>query len=195
MPSHSLPGLRGLDHIGFTVPNLEEAIRFFCEVLGCSVLYSRGALVRDDDWMLEHLNVHPRTVLKAVAFLRCGNGSNFELFEYEAPGQNHAQPANSDVGGHHLGFYVDDCDAAVAYLREQGIRVQGGPKYIGSGPSAGQTWVYFLTPWGMQCELVSFPNGKAYERETHLHQWKTVETLDGAIGGPTNPEQSKDLLK
>ena len=31
--------------------------------------------------------------------------------------------------------------------------------------SAGQRWVYFLSPWGMQFELVSFPDGKAYERD------------------------------
>ncbi|MDO9313662.1 MAG: VOC family protein [Burkholderiaceae bacterium] len=193
MPEHSLPGLRGLDHIGFTVPDLQEAIRFFCDVMGCEVIYSRGALVRDDNWMLEHLNVHPRTVLKGVAFLRCGNGSNFELFEYEAPGQNRMQPANSDIGGHHLGFYVDDCDAAVAYLREQGLRLQGEPKFIASGPSAGQTWVYFLTPWDMQCELVSFPKGKAYERETHRHQWKTVETQDGTTPEQAIPAPTKDM--
>ena len=32
-----------------------------------------------------------------------------------------------------------------------------------SGPSAGQTWVYFLSPWGMQLELLSYPQGKGYE--------------------------------
>jgi hypothetical protein len=33
--------------------------------------------------------------------------------------------------------------------------------------SAGQRWLYFLSPWGMQFELVSFPKGKAsgYGRE------------------------------
>ena len=29
--------------------------------------------------------------------------------------------------------------------------------------SEGQRWVYFLSPWGMQFELVSYPGGKAYE--------------------------------
>jgi hypothetical protein len=28
-----------------------------------------------------------------------------------------------------------------------------------SGPSRGPTWVYFLSPWGMQLELVSYPVG------------------------------------
>jgi hypothetical protein len=51
----------------------------------------------------------------------------------------------------------------VRYLREQGVRVLGEPT-ASSGPSAGQRWVYFLAPWGMQWELVSYPGGKAFER-------------------------------
>jgi hypothetical protein len=54
-------------------------------------------------------------------------------------------------------------DAAVAFLRAEGIRVLGDPT-ASSGPSSGQRWVYFLSPWGMQFELVSFPSGKAYEQ-------------------------------
>ena len=30
-----LPGLRRLDHVGFTVPDLDEATRFLVDVLGC----------------------------------------------------------------------------------------------------------------------------------------------------------------
>ena len=33
------------------------------------------------------------------------------------------------------------------------------------------SWIYFLTPWGMQLELVSFPNGKGYEMETTVRLW------------------------
>jgi len=166
-----MPGLRGLDHIGFTVPNLQQAVDFFCDVLGCQAIYELGALQRDDNWMEEHLNVHPRTVLRGLRFLRCANGSNFELFEYQAPDQR-PQPRNTDIGGHHLAFYVDDCHAATAYLRGHSVRVLGEPKDSQAGPSAGQTWVYFLTPWDMQCELVSFPRGKAYESQSPRHAWK-----------------------
>jgi hypothetical protein len=36
------------------------------------------------------------------------------------------------------------------------------------GPTAGESWVYFMSPWGMQLELVSYPNGKAYEHSSSL---------------------------
>lgn len=166
-----LPGLRGTDHIGFTVPNLEEAVRFFVDVIGCEAFFDVGPFVFDDDWMTENLNVHPRTVMRKLRFLRCRHGANFELFEYEAPDQNRTQPKNSDIGGHHLAFYVDDLDAAIAYLRAQGLRVLGEPKIRTAGPNAGLSWIYFLSPWGMQLELVSYPNGRAYERDTDRRLW------------------------
>lgn len=169
--SRGIPSLRGTDHIGFTVPNMEEAVRFFVDVIGCEEFYELGPFKADDDWMSEHLNVHPRAVMNRLRFLRCRNGSNFELFEYSAPDQVTSPPKNSDVGGHHLAFYVDDFDSALSYLESKGVHILGQPTVRKTGPSAGQTWVYFLTPWGMQLELVSFPQGKGYESDTKSRLW------------------------
>lgn len=168
----TLPTLRGLDHVGVTVPDIEEATRFFVEVLGCRHIYSLPEF-RDDrgTWMRDHLNVHPRAVAEHVRLFRCGHGSNFEVFQYSAPDQVRHPPRNSDIGGHHLAFYVDDFDAALAYLRARGVRTLGEPTVRTTGPSAGQTWVYFLAPWGLQMELVSYPNGRAYEATTKERLW------------------------
>jgi len=168
---NGLPGLAGTDHIGFTVPDLDEAVAFFVDVIGCEPFYELGPFQSDGDWMEKHLGVHPRAVMKRLRFLRCRNGSNFEIFEYAAPDRSSRPPRNSDVGGHHIAFYVDDIDAAVAYLKAKGVRVLGEPTVRKEGPSARQSWVYFLSPWGMQLELVSFPQGKAYERETSRRLW------------------------
>jgi catechol 2,3-dioxygenase-like lactoylglutathione lyase family enzyme len=167
-----LPGLHGTDHIGFTVPDLDEAVRFFVEVIGCEPFYDLGPFQDESgDWMTTHLGVHPRTVMRKLKFLRCRNGANFEIFEYESPDQRREQPRNSDVGGHHIAFYVDDMAAALAHLRAHGVRIMGEPTVRTAGPSAGQSWVYFLAPWGMQFELVSYPQGKGYERETEARLW------------------------
>ena len=176
--SRGLPGLRGTDHVGFTVPDIDEAIDFFVNVIGCDAFYELGPFASDDDWMQVHLNVHPRAVMKRLKFLRCRNGPNFELFEYESIFQNRQQPANCDIGGHHLAFYVDDIGAAITHLRSHGVFILGEPTVRTSGPSAGQTWVYFLAPWGMQLELVSYPDGKGYERDTTARLWH-----------PAHPEQ------
>lgn len=165
-----LPGLRGTDHIGFTVPDLDEAENFFVEVLGCEKIYALGPFEREDNWLADQLNVHPRSIMRELRLFRCMNGANFEIFEWETPQPQQRQPANSDIGGHHLAFYVDDIDEAVTYLRKREIRVLGDI-VISQGASFGQRWVYFLTPWGMQCELVSFPSGKAYEATASVRLW------------------------
>lgn len=168
--SPGIPGLRGTDHIGFTVPDIEAATAFFVDVIGCQWVYTLDRIEHRGDWMTRHLNVHPRAAVREIRLLRCRHGSNFEIFEYEAPERSTTPPRNSDIGGHHLAFYVDDMDAAVAYLKARGLTVLGEPTRS-TGASKGQTWVYFLAPWGMQLELVSFPSGKAYEQDAALHLW------------------------
>ncbi|HMM94564.1 VOC family protein [Phycicoccus sp.] len=162
----ALPGLRRLDHVGFTVPDLEQAHRFLVEVLGCEYLYSLGPFRHDDtDWMTTHLAVHPRAVMVENRWYRLGDQAVLEVFHYESPdGAGAGMPRNSDVGGHHLALYVDDLDAAVAHLVEHGVRVLDGPT-ASRGPAEGNRWIYFLSPWGMQLELVSYPRGKAWDRE------------------------------
>jgi catechol 2,3-dioxygenase-like lactoylglutathione lyase family enzyme len=160
----AIPGLTRVDHIGFTVPDLEQARQFLIEVLGCEYMYSLGPFVHADDWMTEHLNVHPRAVMEQLHFFRCGSQAIFEVFQYAAPDQRQVLPRNSDYGGHHVALYVDDLDAAVDYLRARGVQLLGEPT-ASKGPSEGQRWVYFLAPWGMQFELVSYPGGKAFDRK------------------------------
>ncbi len=172
-----IPGLRGIDHIGFTVPDLDEAERFLVGVLGAVKVYTLGAKRSDDDWMAVQLGVHPRTVIREIRFYRLGNGSNLEVFEYDSADEQAPQPRTSDIGGHHLALYVDDMDAAVAHLREHGVDVMGEP-VPSAGASAGQRWLYFRSPWGMQFELVSFPQGKAYEAEAPVLLWHPAKPAE-----------------
>ncbi|CAN5269884.1 VOC family protein [soil metagenome] len=167
-----IPGLRGQDHVGITVPDLQAAIRFFVDVVGCELATTFGPF-RDDSgsFMADTLNVHPRAVVEQIALLRCRMGSNIELFQYSAPDQQHAIPKNSDIGGHHLAFYVDDIDAAVAHLKTHGVTVLAGPLPVTEGPAAGQVINYFLAPWGLQLELISYPRGMAYEADAATVLW------------------------
>ncbi len=170
MSAKGLPGLRGVEHIGFTVPDIEEAERFFVDVIGCERVYSLGPYESDGDWMERHLGVHPRTVIPELRFYRCHMGPNLEVFQYDAADGQLPQPRNSDIGGHHLAFYVDDFDAALEHLKSHDVEILGEPTQSG-GASTGQTWVYFRAPWGMSFELVSFPKGKAYELSSSVILW------------------------
>jgi catechol 2,3-dioxygenase-like lactoylglutathione lyase family enzyme len=170
MGDGGIPGLRGGDHVGITVPDMGQAHEFLTGVLGCEYVYSLPAMRHDDDWMRAHLNVDPRRVVNEIRFYRCGFGLNFEVFEYEQHDGQRDVPRNSDLGGHHVALYVDDMDAAVEYLKAQGVTLLAGP-VASRNASAGQRWQYFLAPWGMQFELVSYPGGKAYEQDAAVKLW------------------------
>ena len=161
-----LPGMRGVDHIGITVPDLAEATAFFTDILGCQRAMSFGPF-RDDQgtFMADVLDVDPRAVINEIVLLRCGFGSNIELFSYTAPDQQVVRPRNSDIGGHHIAIYVDDIAAAADYLKGKGIRTLMGPIPVDAGPAAGQSILYFYAPWGMQFEAISYPAGMAYEKD------------------------------
>jgi catechol 2,3-dioxygenase-like lactoylglutathione lyase family enzyme len=172
----SIPGLRGHDHTGITVPDVKAATAFFTDVIGCSHAMSFGPF-RDDKgtFMSDVLNVNPRAVIEQISMVRCGYGSNIELFQYTSPEQGTGMPKNSDLGGHHIALYVDDIDKAAAYLKEKGVKTLQGPIPVTEGPAAGQSILYFLTPWGLQMELISYPKGMAYEKTAATPLWATTD--------------------
>lgn len=161
-----IPGARAVHHVAYTVPDLNQAVQFFTDVIGAELVYRLGPVHSQGDWMTRQLGVAAEAHAQ-IAMLRLGPVTNLELFEYTAPGQRRSLPRNSDWGGHHLAIYVTDVDAALAYLRTQpGVRVLGEPQTIPDGPIAGDRWVYFLTPWGMQLELIHLPAGTPHEQHT-----------------------------
>ncbi|WP_370343599.1 VOC family protein [Pararhodobacter marinus] len=170
-----LPGMRGVNHIGLTVPDLDQAEGFFTEVLGCERAMAFGPF-RDDEgtFMQDLLSVDPRAVVNQIRMLRCGFGSNIELFSYDAPDQAVIEQRNSDIGAYHIAFYVDDIDAAAAYLRDAGIQTNMGPLPVSDGPAAGQSILYFSAPWGLQFEAISFPEGMAYENQGGPILWSNT---------------------
>ena len=119
--------------------------------------------------------------------LRCGTGSNIELFEYTSPNQDTRLARNSDFSGHHLAFYVEDIDVAVAYMESKGVRKLLGPFPVTGGPAAGQSINYFQAPFGTYVELISYPNGMAYEATAKRKLWSAhdigAKAIDRGIPG------------
>lgn len=175
----TLPGARAVHHIAYTVPDLDQAVSFFVDVIGAELAYTLGPVEdREGDWMTRKLGVHPAASAK-IAMLRLGPVTNLELFEYSAPDQDRARPRNSDWGGHHFAIYVDDVDKAAAYLREiPGVTVLDEPETITEGPIAGDRWVYFTTPWGLHMELINMPAGMPYEQNTATRLYLPEESWD-----------------
>ena len=158
-----LPGLSAVDHVALTVPDLDAAVRFYCDIVGGIELYRLGPFDAKEilrmpdgrDWTEAHVNVPGARVL--IAMLQLAEGLMLELFRYEAPADARPEPPrNCDIGGHHIAFKVESLDAAKAYLVERGVRVMAGPIVLDQGPCAGFRANYFLDPWGNQLELVEY---------------------------------------
>ena len=111
----------------------------------------------------EHLDVHPRSVMRELRFYRCGSAPTSRSSNGRPPTASAASRATATSAATTSRSTSTTSTPPSTYLREQGVRVLGEPT-ASRNASEGQRWVYFLSPWGMQFELVSYPDGKAYER-------------------------------
>jgi catechol 2,3-dioxygenase-like lactoylglutathione lyase family enzyme len=153
--------LVGLDHVGLTVPNINQAIAWYEDILGAVAPLTFGPF--EGAFLEGALNVVPGTKIDQITSLRVGHSASIELFQYEAPGQRQTEPRNSDWTGHHVAFYVTDIQAAVDYMDSRGVTRMFGPFTLDAGPAAGQSINYFRTPWNSYIEFISYPKGMAYE--------------------------------
>ena len=163
-------GVRGMEHVGITVPDLAQARDFFTGPLGCEEAFALGPFADPEgNWMADNLATDPRAQLN-ISVLKCGNATNVELFEFQSPAQRKSWPKREDHGATSLGFYVDDLEKTVAALETAGVTILGGIKKVEQGPIAGRSWIYAQAPWGLMIFLMSEPNGIAYEKqEDALH--------------------------
>ncbi|WP_232847057.1 hypothetical protein [Shewanella nanhaiensis] len=70
---------------------------------------------------------------------------------------------------------MTDIDSATNYLKSHQVKVLGEVKIVEEGPTSGLQWIYFLSPWGMQLELVSYNQGLGYEDGTMMSQWSPYQ--------------------
>ena len=172
------------------MPDIDEAVEWFQDVIGAVRRSLRADLGSQGTLMQDLLGVDPRTVIDQITMLRVGHSANIELFQYEAPDQRHNHPRNSDWSGHHIAFYVTDIDAAVAYMDAKGVERFFGPFTLTAGPAAGQSINYFKTPFGTYIELISYPDGMAYQVPSVKPLWSPklngatpeVTTVPGLLG-------------
>ena len=167
-----VPGLLGIDHVGITVPDISQALRWFETVMGFINPLTFGPISDPTGTLMQDLvDVDPRSVIDQISLVRGGNGANIELFQYEAPDQDRTFRRNSDYGAHHIAFYVRNIELAVLIMKLSGAQKLFGPFAVTEGPAAGQTINYFKTPFGTFVELISYPHGMAYEQTAAVKLW------------------------
>lgn len=123
--------ITGMHHFSFTVSNLEEAIHFFCDILG---------LKADPPWEMKDNPIEkivgmPGTWLKLCNVLT-PDDNVIELIEYVSPKGKTIDLSTCNTGVAHLGFKVDDIQKTYKELMQKGLKFDQGPIPIPSEPGA-----------------------------------------------------------
>jgi catechol 2,3-dioxygenase-like lactoylglutathione lyase family enzyme len=179
----TLPTSKGVEHLSLTVADLDEASSFFEGFFGCERLYDMGPFSdRRGPFMRRFANADVRSIVHRMRVLR-SPFLNLELFEATYPGQRRLWPHLLDIGGWHLAGYVDDMDAAIAYMEEQDVYILGTGKKPTSGPETGEASFacHCMTSWGFHFELLTYPQGRAYMADFDTALWNPAMPDRGAL--------------
>lgn len=170
------PVIRGVNHIGITVPDIEAAKSFLVEAFGGQVIYQsfgpqdpprRGAAFE------QAVGACPGTVVRTQAMVKVGTGPDIELFEMH--GSEQARPIRaSDFGITHFALYTDDIDASVERFEKAGGTPLTAPRTIpyATEKGVGNRVCYGRMPWGTTMEFITTPDRMAYRDQTDLRRWQ-----------------------
>lgn len=129
-------------HTSFTVADLERSIAFYRDILGFKL-----ETVVDGGEVAARVVGLPGAKLR-LAFLR-NAGHQVELVQYMTHGGKRTPQQRNDVGGAHVAFHVDDCEAAYRELKAKGVRFISTPQDAGTAKAC-----YFQDPDGITLELI-----------------------------------------
>jgi catechol 2,3-dioxygenase-like lactoylglutathione lyase family enzyme len=139
-----------LDHVGFTVSDLDCSLPFYRNLLGMEMLWER---VYEEEYV-RTLVGYP-TVRLRCAYLRIpGSTAKVELLEYQNVPREHSELHRADPGNAHLALSVPNLDALCRRLKEAGVKVVSEPVVSTAGQFQGTKTVYVQDPDGISIQLV-----------------------------------------
>lgn len=173
------PEIRGIDHVGVTVPDIAAATTFLQDAFGARALYdvqSADAPPMAGEETERQLGLPKGARIVHMRLVRIGASANIELFEVE--GVDQASPAGiADPGLQHLAIYADDIAAACLRFTEAGgVLLSDAHPLANAEDGPNNRGVYGRAPWGMLIELIHTPDGVKYPADCVLPRWKPALT-------------------
>ncbi|SDA36055.1 VOC family protein [Sphingomonas sp. NFR15] len=142
-----------VDHTGFAVSSLDEAIRFWTEALGFTL---ERQSEMGGDFLHQVTGVDDPSVKTAI--VRAPNGYVVELLQYSKGRRNGAVPDSAGaIGAAHLALTVNDIHAATVRVEAAGWKAKGSPLPITGGPRKGTLVAYVSGPDHITIELMQPP--------------------------------------
>ncbi|MCG7339504.1 VOC family protein [Staphylococcus sp. ACRSN] len=159
--------VKGINHVGLTVPNIDQATEFFKNAFGAKIAYD--GLSYDDDprqgsEVERMLGLSQGSKIIKQRMIVIGNSANIEMFEIKSNSQS--EPLRlEDLGFNHISLFVENMDQAINDAVEAGAmplsEKHDNSKYEDSTNSSS---VYLKTSWKLLIELQSIPNGYYYPK-------------------------------
>lgn len=136
--------LIGTAHVGVCVPDVEEAVAWYCDVLRMTVL-SPPYLMEGPEIGRDMGEMLPGLSLKAAIVGFDRSDHVLELIEYPThPSESGTKRRLNDHGVSHVGLLCDDLAATRAELEAKGVRFLT----TGSAGIAGLKTTWFEDPYG-----------------------------------------------
>lgn len=143
--------LESMNHVSFTVSDLERSVRFYTETLGLTLMDRAG---RDPGFSEAVTGVEDAEL--DIAYIKGPGDCNLELIQYLRPAGDKLPTSMHHVGRAHICFVVSDFGAAIDALKADGVRFMSkGECIVPAGPNAGKGVVYFHDPDGYTIEFFS----------------------------------------
>lgn len=146
--------IKGIQHSSYTVSNLDEALRFFCDLLG---LQAAPTLEPKGDRLDKLYKLSE--VSQRLAVLRTPANDIIHLIEYISPKGVPIDPKLCNPGVAHIAFEVDDIQKMYDDLTAKGVEFNHPPYWGGQKIEDIKGWgVCFLKgPDGIPVELMQAP--------------------------------------
>ncbi|MBI2865974.1 MAG: VOC family protein [Chloroflexi bacterium] len=141
--------IRGIQHCGIAVSNLDETVRFFRDILGLQAAPIREVKSRRIEQLMKRPGASTR-----LCFLSTPDGGNIEFTERVLPAGDKVDMSLSSVGVAHLAFEVDDIQKMYRELTAKKIEFNQPPYRIETGPFQGWGVCFLKGPDGMTVELM-----------------------------------------
>lgn len=142
--------IKSTEHFSFTVSNLDEALHFFCDLLGLTAT----PVVEVDNRNVKEIVGMPDALLR-IALVQPPESRNIELIEYVKPKGEEIDLATCNAGVGHIAFVVDDLEKMYEDLSGKGVRFVSRPVWAPGNDGRG-TWAvcYLRGPDGITIELI-----------------------------------------
>ena len=146
--------IKGIQHVSYTVSNLDEALHFFRDLLGLPA----SDIMEPKGERLEKL-YRMQQVAQRLAIVKTPKGDVIHLIQYLSPKGERIDARLCNAGVAHIAFEVDDIENTYKELIAKGVEFNNPPHWGGQIVQEIKGWgVCFMKgPDGIPVELMQSP--------------------------------------